>query len=1238
MMRLSFTRYLAVFFLFALLAVLPALAQLPTGTVTGTVLDPNKAAVVGADVTITSQDTGTSYTTKTGPNGGYQFASLNFGLYRITVSQKDFKVATVSDIKLEASQEYSVPAIVLQIGTASETVTIEAGAEEIQTTNAEITTNVDTKQLTYLPILDRNPMNMLSLEAGVNQNGKTATVINGQRSSFTSVTIDGINVQDNFIRSNDLDFLPNLPILSQVSEFTVNAQNGNEAVAGGSSTISIVTPRGTNTWHGQGFDWYRSNKWAANQWFNNFNGVPQIGLNLNQWGGSAGGKILKNKLFVYAYYESYTLGQTQPIISTILTPTARAGSFQYNTDCNNSTIACPAGVSPNQLITVNLLTLENQNLGGPGSRSAGMGNLAPVFTIDPAIAALLTKVPTAGNSQQAGDGLNTTGFQFNARSDVKQPNTGVRLDYDLNSKNSLSATYSWNQQIVDRPDIDATFDTVPIVSNNDKVNFLSTAWRWNPTNTLTNELRFGLNFAPAVFNSTQVFGATIIDGTDFTNPNPNFFNQGRFTNTYNWSDNVTKSKGNHTISFGGYISHISAAPFNFAGTSEDLELGFSPDNQFALLSSDFPAPISSGILGNADNLLSTLGGFVGTTSKTFNVTSQTSGFVPGAPSQQNLILNNYALYAADSWRLRKNLVVNFGLRWEYSAPLNETNGLLLLPVIPPGQTAEQTLLSNATVNTVGGNTGRSAYNADWKNFAPNVGIAWDPFSTGKTVIRAGYSIHYVNDDLFTAILNAASGNAGLISTVENPDVVATVSGGNGLGAAAALPAPPFQLPLTFQDNFNNLGGAASNAGFAVANNLRTPYVQEWNLSIQRELGWHTTLTVSYQGNHATGLIRGIDVNQVLINQNGFLTDFKKARSNCFLSLAAGQGCNINYTGAGGVPLTVFPTLAADGLPGNGTVQQLIEQGQVGTLADIYHIDGFEATPGQFTPNDLIRGGDLLENYSSSKYEAGIVEIRRRFGNGLNIQASYAFSKTLDDSDGSQNNFSPLLDNAQPGLEIGRANFDITHAFKANFIYELPFGKGHRLAPSNGIVNRLISAWTVSSVFTLQSGSPFSFFSGYGTVNRSGRSGNETVDTSLTLDQIRNALSTSVNTSGSFAGEVLLINPTFVNANNGLGAGPDGLVCSPLVSGGFCNPQPGQVGNLERNAFNGPAYFNMDLAISKGIAITERVKLELKGQAFNVLNHPTFFVGDQNINSNTFGQINSTQSSPRVVQIGASVNF
>ncbi|HXQ97475.1 MAG TPA: hypothetical protein VN774_03450, partial [Candidatus Limnocylindrales bacterium] len=150
--------------------------------------------------------------------------------------------------------------------------------------------------------------------------------------------------------------------------------------------------------------------------------------------------------------------------------------------------------------------------------------------------------------------------------------------------------------------------------------------------------------------------------------------------------------------------------------------------------------------------------------------------------------------------------------------------------------------------------------------------------------------------------------------------------------------------------------------------------------------------------------------------------------------------------------------------------------------------------------------------------------------------------------------------------------------------------------------------------------------------------NETAVSGLTVSQISTSLQNSINTTGPFAGEVLLINPAFVDPNTGLGAGADGLTCTPLVANGFCNPGPGQVGNLARNIFDGPTYFNMDFALSKTIPITERMKVELKGQAFNVLNHPTFFIGDQNINSTTFGQISSTQSTPRILQVGATFIF
>src|SRR5579872_4564399 len=1231
------------------LGAIPVLAQVPTGSIVGTVLDAQKAAVIGAEVTITSQDTGVQYKTTTASNGGYAVQSLNFGLYRVDVNKQGFKAASIANLKLDASSQLSVPPIVLEVGSMTETVTVEAGAsDQVQTTDASVGNQIDKQQLDDLPVNSRQPLALIQLEPGVAFNGKTDTVIDGQRVAFTSVTLDGINIQDNFIRANDTDFTPNQLFLSQTGEFHINTQNGDPSVGGGASAISIVSPRGTNSWHGKGFLYYETNKWNANPWFNNAFGVPNAALNQDQYGGQGGGPVIKNKLFISGSFEELKDTQTTLQNATIFTSdAAQSGKFSYVTSCNNTTITCPSGINPGQVVSTSLLTLEHSSRGNP------------VFTIDPAVAALIARIPTTAvvNNTNVGDGLNTAGFEFNASNDALLKNTGARADFTPSEHHSFSATYYWNRQIFQRPDIDTSFNTVPEVNNFDGINFFSTAWRWSPSANFTNEVRFGFDLAPATFDTSQKFGPSIISlPTDsngnaavFTNPDPNFFFQGRNTHTWSWQDNANLLHGNHSISFGMQLQRVTIDAVNNAGTSTNLALGFSGSNPFALLSSDFSAPISANDLADANNILATLGGFVGTTSQTFNVTSPTSGFVPGATNERNLRQNNWAFYAGDAWRFRPNLTITYGLRYEYLSPLTEANGLMLEPIPGIGQSVEQTLLSNATVGFVGGNSGRRPYNKDLHDFAPNIGIAWDPFGNGKTAVRAGYSVHYVNDDLATAVLNAFNGNAGLSSSAGDNNPVATVSGVNTLPAAALVAAPPFLIPTTFQNNFNVLNGATNNAGFAISPNLTTPYVQDWNLSVQRAIGFKTTVTVSYLGNHGTNLIRGLDINQVIINQNGLLADFNRARNNCFLSLAQNAGCNINFSGPGSQPLQVINTLPNGGSPNSGTVQADVETGQVGSLADFYHtrfnptapFSGIQETvPNEFVANDLIRGGDLIENFSSSSFNAGVVQIQRRFSENLIFQGSYTYSKVIDDADGGQTNFSPLLDNGNPRAERGRASFDITHAFKANFDYGLPFGKGRWLSSNNAIVNGAIGGWRVSSVWILQSGAPFSFFSARGTLNRAGRSGNETAFTNLSASELKNAIHLSFPTTS--VGPIL-IDPSFIGGN-GRGAGPDGLTCSPVVANGFCNPQPGQIGNLSRNEFNGPMFFDTDLSILKAIPIHESMSLQLRGDAFNVFNHPTFVMADQNINSSSFGHVTSTTGTisngggARVLQIGAAFIF
>jgi len=1240
-------------------AVANVYAQVPTGSIVGTVKDTQGLSVPGATVTLTNQGTARTQRNLTSTRGAYEFTDLNVGLYTVEVSKPGFKSFLVTSVKLDASTEYSVPPVVLVVGAVTESVSVEAGADQVRTAGAEITDTVESEQIDELPLLNRNPLELISLQAGVSQIPGGPTVINGQRQSFSSMTLDGINIQDNFVRAESLDYTPNQLFMSEVSEFTTTSQNGGPQSGTGSSQVSMVSPSGTNNWHGGGAWYYRSGALAANDWFNDANGIAKANLLQNQANAKIGGPVVKDKLFVFGTYELFRRRQQLPTDTTVLTSSARSGVFKFAADCASASMpnpnlpTCPTGVTPGSIQSLNLLT------GG--------------YSIDPYIAGLLAKVPTTINNASIGDGLNTGGYSFNQRDNDTRDNILIRVDYNPAAHHSFSVSYAWNREVLDRPGsglgLPNTYSAVPVVSNNDKENFLSAAWRWTPTANLTNEVRFGFDLAPIIFLTSQQFGGFTVSNTLFNNPNQNQFPQSRATHTWSWQDNASWVHRNHLLTFGIQVQRVTVFAQNYANTVPNLNLDYTLSGNTNLLSSsNFTSlgGISSSDLNTANELLSTLAGLVGSETQTFNVTSQTSGYVSGAPVAQNFRYDNWSLYAGDSWKMRRNLTVTYGLRWEYNSPFNERDGLLSFPVIPNGQTVQQTLLSDASLAYYGGNTGRGLYKKDLNNFAPNIGIAWDPFGNGKTSIRAGYSINYVNDELISGPYNASLSNPG----------VSTQTGASYLPSATisspGLPIPTPQMYNTFSSNFINVYNyyTGNSYGYAVDPNLRTPYVQQWNLSVQREIGHDTSVTVSYVGNKGTKLYRAIDLNQVQINGNGFLQAFNAARRNGFLALAATGTFDPNYNSSipGSQQVNYFNNNFAYGDLGAyfpAQVNQYLQQGAVGELANLYHSYGSDSSavysyyygpgtvaPVSLAPNQYLEAADLLGNYSSSTYHAAVVEFRRRFRSGLNFQANYTFSKVLTDYSASTNldqeRFYPYLDNANPGLEKSRANFDITHAFKANFRYELPVGKGRAWAPSNNVLSQLVSGWATSSIFTWQSGPPFSILSGVGTLNRSARSlMTNTAYSTSTTQQIAGQLGVSHQPNG----EVLLINPKYIGPD-GRGAPNDGLTCMPLVAGGFCNPQPGTVGNLGREAFNGPAYFNWDLGIQKDFPITESKNLQFRVEMFNAPNHPTFAVGDPNyqvanpgasttdmyINDPKFGVATTTASTARIIQMGLIFKF
>ncbi|HXS95675.1 MAG TPA: TonB-dependent receptor [Candidatus Limnocylindrales bacterium] len=1183
---------------FALALSCAAIAQV-NARLTGSVVDPSGAAVPGASVEVFLPGGAKPIQSmSTTADGIFAFTSVPAGQYDVSVTANGFRKAVQRGVTLQAGEETPI-SVKLEVGGTTEVVEVNASTEVVQTTNSEIATNVNRTQVRDLPILSRSPQGFVTTQAGVNLSRGGDTVINGQRTTFTNVTLDGINIQDNYIRTNAVDFSPNLLLVDQVEEITISTSNTNPSAGGGASQVMFVTPSGHNTFHGGAFWSNRNSALAANTWFNNQSGVKRPFLNQNQTGGYLGGPIRKDKLFFYFNYEAFRLKQQSAQTRTILTADAAQGIFTY--------------LAGGAVQKVNILQ-------------------ATGLKIDPTVAALIAKIPapSAINTFNAGDSTatllrNTGGYLFNQRSNRTRNNVTGKVDYNMSPKSSFAVTYAWNSDLLDRPDVQSVgYSTVPLVANDDKVSLLSTSWRYNPKPNLTNEVRFGFNRAPALFISTEDFGNAIIGSTIFSTPVATFRSQGRYTNTYNFADNASYVRGAHSVSFGFQMQRDYTEPYNDAGITGTYNVGISTASTLGLGNAQLPGASSSDITA-ANSLLATLAGVLSTDTQTYNVSSKSSGFVPGQTQDRHWEFTDYSAYIQDTWRAFPHLTVNMGLRYEYYSPVKEQNGLVLLPKLVNGN-AISTLLGNSTLDFA---SDARLYNSDKNNFGPNIGLAWDVKGDGKTALRAGYSLNYVNDEMLVALTGNANTNAGLSQTVTAQGLTSLISAG-----LPAIAKPVFTVPRTFQDNYNL--SATTNFGMADPN-LRTPYVQQWNVGVQHEVKGGIIVEARYVGNHGVKLLRALDFNQVNINAGGFLGDFLRAQSNGNLALAKSGVFNPAYdaTIAGSQVLTVFPLMPGGGNLTNATNRTYLQQGAVADMAFNYQSTKANG-PINFMPNPYAASLRLMENFSHSTYNGLQLEFRTREHKGLTLQGSYTFSKALTDSAaGSDNNnqgrFEPLMDNANPGLAKARALFDIPHALKANFIYRLPMGEGHRLS-FRPIDRALLSGWQASGIFYRQSGYPYSVCSGIGTFNRNNvLASNEcnTVNTSLTGSQLADVMQFRMTGNGPY-----MVAASAVGAD-GRAANPGAAPFSGQV---FTIPAAGTIGTLAQRYFTGPWDTSFDFGVDKITRIGERHEIVLRMDSTNLLNHPAFVMGDQTVSSTTFGKITSTFNARRQIQFTLQYRF
>ena len=554
------------------LGCVPALAQF-SGRFSGTVLDGSGAPVPDATVNLyLAGGAKPLLSTTTARDGAWHFIGVRPTDYDIAVEASGFAKSSLRGITVDPASETDVPAITLQLASVRQSLDVVADAQKIETGNAEISDTIDVEQIQKLPVLDRDPLYLLQTLPGVVYNGNpnTDTTINGLRTSFSNMTLDGINIQDNYIRDNALDYTPNKILLGQIRGFTAITSNQNAAAPGGATQLAFETPSGTNAFHGDALWYNRNNGLAANNWFSNQAGIPLYGLNQNQAGFSIGGPIRKDKLFFYGNYELVRTDQQSQVEDTILTDTARQGIFTY---------ADGSGATKQ----VNLLTLRG-------------------IQIDPYMQKLLSQVPSGAriNNFEVGDSLpgalrNTGGYLFNQRDNEVRDNVTVRLDYNLSTKHVFTGTYLWNRDNADYPVAD--YSAVPQTTVNNHSNFLSAAWRWTPSGNVTNEVRGGFNLAPGGFPTSQQFGSFLVSGASgglsgtpgmlFTDPVSEALPQGRATNTWALSDNAAWQRGRHFIQFGVHFQKITVHAYDDSGIIPTYYLGMGA-GQNPLTRSDLP--------------------------------------------------------------------------------------------------------------------------------------------------------------------------------------------------------------------------------------------------------------------------------------------------------------------------------------------------------------------------------------------------------------------------------------------------------------------------------------------------------------------------------------------------------------------------------------------------------------------------------------------------------------------------
>ncbi|MGH9519702.1 MAG: TonB-dependent receptor domain-containing protein, partial [Terriglobales bacterium] len=773
------------------------------------VTDPSGSSIPGAAVVVTSDTTHRTYNIQSDISGRFALPNLSPDQYDVTISHAGFQTGAYKAVAIQVGQVYNIKAK-LKVGEATQTVEVNAGQQILETQSTTIADEVTGKQITTIPIASRNAQDLaIYLPAMQTTGSPRNSQFDGLPPGAVNMTFDGINSQDNLLKSSNGSsfFSTEQPRIDDVQEFSISTAATDASASGeGAVQVAFVSKKGSNQFHGGGWEYLRNDALNANYYFNNLASpsLPRQRLRLNEYGYKLGGYLIKNKLFFFTDLDAWQNPQGQLRSRNILTPQAAAGQYTYKptavpgtlpswVSCNGQSIN--AG-QPTGTCTADLFAMMSAPTGGNGQFTSTED------AVEQKIWSEVGSSTTApGVSLGAAPSANQQQINFNAEAASHRYYPDIRLDYTINQTNSLEFDYHYAHYF-DGPDIlnnvDATYPVAPFNTNVGSQisnrNLLALAWRTQITPNISNELRVGGQSAPLWFSAGQtdaIYPTLKTDQGDLLmrpgapnlvsrNPFANFAPGSRNTALGQLNETLTWLHGNHAMNMGGTFTDVRFIDDNSGEQVATVNMGLNADDPAAaeFNSSNLPG-IKSSDLSNAENLYGNLAGHVRSFTSAINVNPNTRQFQPNYNSFDSISQREFSTFFSDNWHVTPNLTFNYGLRWEwegtpvdnlnmYSMPVGGAAGVYgvsgLNNLFQPGNTP-------GTTTTFVNDKGQTFYNADKKDFAPSIGLAWTPNVTGgplatlfgeggKSVLRAGYSIAYDRPGL-SEFTNLAPTNPGI---------------------------------------------------------------------------------------------------------------------------------------------------------------------------------------------------------------------------------------------------------------------------------------------------------------------------------------------------------------------------------------------------------------------------------------------------------------------------------------------